>query len=114
MRLTNAQHAECHKAFMESRANIIAAMTGRFDFYGVEMMRENEAGDWVIWQESWKASLLTKVVPRDLHGLLREARDNCRASIAEDGISDMRRDYRENLLRRLDKVLFEFYEGEST
>ena len=37
--------------------------------------------------------------------LLREARDNCKASIAEDGISAMRREYRVELEARLTAAL---------
>jgi len=37
--------------------------------------------------------------------LLREARDNCKASIAEDGISAMRKEYRVDLERRLTAAL---------
>lgn len=42
------------------------------------------------------------VVPKTL---LREARDNCKASIAEDGISGMRKDYRIELEQRLDAAI---------
>jgi hypothetical protein len=37
--------------------------------------------------------------------LLKEARDNCKASIAEDGISAMRKEYRVDLERRLTAAL---------
>ena len=43
-------------------------------------------------------------------GLLREARDNCQASIAEEGISSERREYRRGLLARLEAVVGAFHE----
>lgn len=43
-------------------------------------------------------------------GLLREARDNCQASIAEEGISNERREYRRGLLARLVAVVGAFHE----
>lgn len=44
-------------------------------------------------------------VPQGWRELMREARDNCEASIAEDGVSAMRREYRKELLARIDAML---------
>lgn len=49
-----------------------------------------------------RTSNVMVLVPREL---LREARDNCLASIAEDGISSHRKDYRADLYRRLNAAL---------
>lgn len=58
---------------------------------------------WETWQADHRAP--TDPAPDLWRGLMIEARDNCRASIAEDGISDIRRQYREGLLSRIDDAL---------
>ena len=63
--------------------------------------------DWINWQTAWQAARRAPAapVPQGWRDLVKEARDNCMASIAEDGISHGRREYRKELLSRLDAML---------
>lgn len=67
----------------------------------------SDAGDWERITKTLGPIIARHAPPTQPTGeaVWREARDTVLASVAEDGISDQRRAYRRNLVRRLNAAL---------
>ena len=81
------------------------------ELYTTPPQRTEQEPDWkdgvmeqqaetILWQAKRIAELESQE-PFAWMSLMKEARDNCKASIVEDGISEMRKEYRIDLERRL-------------